>query len=833
MTPSRLYLLFLLFFALAARASSGESWKTNVSDPVDRLRLILSINRSHSKIAEMNFDYPINTFAAFDPVPQLLQQLGVNAQTTNIESSPVHSLQISSLENIEYDKKKLGELREVIANAIKEFETFPLTKFETDMEAIRAIAREHVDPRVRLPELVGRYFVALPFLYSDQLEPLDDQTRARLRAELNFSDAAFFENKYIDLYKQHQLPIIQKKAENDRNAGWINGVISNHEKQFLNRQLRSAVQPIVKQGESLQTRVISIQKVPPLVSILRGPEGEDCSSLSAPYYGLIKGVDVFWIRKGNRPDGTIEGYMVVAQTRHGDKTIPSIITINGPRLSLLDVRGLAGTVATVYNAEYVATPDFSNPTSRNLVNSELIQKGLSYENAQGAEVKMPFGWDVIESYQDRHRLYTYPNYYQASTTSRVKIMKSSELTRGTSKSKVTQAVNLYSEIQDLSKTSQFERAKLAADSLQRLKDPENEAKILSALDVTPLQLKQARFVIDKNQEAVTAGQFEILAKGIGMRLSDLLLFDPLKSLNSLQQIYQQRPKLAELNEWASLFDKANKNIMKVIVESLEELAKEQSPKKWTAISGMFTQLLIAKASTPDIFQKNLNEDFDKILKASEQISDKYVEFVLKKSMTVLENSPKDTIDYLGIFKQLERRSTGMDEAVVDWFMRRSTTKRPIYLREYMTYFDKPLSRMIAKGGEKSKELAAFQKEKRYMYLNGNDTGLDNIIAASILVESDSPKRELKNLEKMMLKGYKTREHAGHTLYTVFNHLYRDISSLDVSPKVAQALLDDYPQRQELDRVSMDKETMKKLKQLSRVIPKPKTISCKSFYRSKR
>jgi len=207
--------------------------------------------------------------------------------------------------------------------------------------------------------------------------------------------------------------------------------VAELKKELDSRGLRDELQPIDLQSTTyaagiyvvntkkneVSERIISIEKIPPLVAVGRGnflslkASPSDFSLSTAGLYSMIRGVEVFAIRNTNYFQEDPIGYILSVEVTHEDGLpLPYILTVNirqtgnsDPKLQTAETEAAIGLYLAVRNS----ANENSLPSHRLAfmkweeygrlgMLSESIKQAMTLPNGIETNVKLPLGWLAVD-----------------------------------------------------------------------------------------------------------------------------------------------------------------------------------------------------------------------------------------------------------------------------------------------------------------------------------------------------------------------------------------------------------------------------------------------------
>ena len=215
-------------------------------------------------------------------------------------------------------------------------------------------------------------------------------------------------NEYIvDTLPHHTIPDIRKhiSAQHLESFDRIVSELDETHLQPLNEYFQ--LQPSNSESDSTEVN-LHIEEVPPIIALLRGVYGGDCSMESVLHYVLLPNTKTFFIHREARAAPI--GYILLVEAEVNGNTQPIFITANGNAATSAEFRSAALAINQAYgntNTAYVTKSSLVTNTENAKVGFWSKQIG-SRIDSRLIDTPPP-GWDYIDEYSTN--LYARSRYY--------------------------------------------------------------------------------------------------------------------------------------------------------------------------------------------------------------------------------------------------------------------------------------------------------------------------------------------------------------------------------------------------------------------------------------
>lgn len=533
----------------SAACAKTLSWLAKADTIGDRIKLLVSLLDRHPNIITSNLQWKRSLLEAYAHVPELRQKLGKDAASFETTAPTIrHARYVASGEakvNEEAIKKFLeGRILDLQGSSLVD-----RGDLATQIRHLKQNSKRSTDgafDKKVFTKKVKKLLQLVPLLFDSNGKALFNHfevEREQIAARVRNLTAAELENVYGDLLKEHLSKLIEEIAE-EKGLGQVQIIFENMRNQFLEREVRAALTPISSTGGVAEERTLSLESLPAWASIVRGCFGGDCSILSVPYYSLVKGTKVYFIRKGNDLSERPSGYAVSVPVVVDGKTVPYILTINGVTLTKVDVEMTVRMIADEYQSEDVVLPDFkAHPY---LVNSDASRQGMAQEKRKAVSVKFPAGWATVDAYMKDHQVSGYTNYYLGSSVERAYLSRLPE-----KESRYLEAPTAeqgeappYQPVEDLLQIPLMQRAVLGAQALNDGQKTVKMVDVVSVLNLKEAQIQAARPLLElSSQRPLSLKEYRLAQEELGLTLQNLLELESSARAATLKSLYREEPRL--------------------------------------------------------------------------------------------------------------------------------------------------------------------------------------------------------------------------------------------------------------------------------------------------
>ncbi|MDB5037559.1 MAG: hypothetical protein JWQ35_1087 [Bacteriovoracaceae bacterium] len=593
-------------------AAIKKVWQAKAETTEDRLKLLVSLLDRHPNIVTANLTFKRSLLETYAHLPVLLKHLG--SEAASFETAPAT---IRRLRYVASGEAKANEqaIRNFLEARVADLESLDLQDGGDLVIQIRRFKENSKKPDGAFDEKafskkVRKLLQVLPLLFNSDGKALFNvwAKGANVISATRNLTAGDLESRYGDLMKEHLSEVIGEISK-EKGFGQVKVLFENVRGLLVEKELKIALTPVTQDGKAVEERSLSLETLPAWVGLVRGCYGGDCSILSVPYYPLVKGTKVHFIRKG--PDSTQpSGYAVSAPVTVNGKTLPYILTINGVTLTEADIQMSVRAIAEDYGAHEVIFPDFK--AHPNMVNSDAARKGMSSEKAKRVTVRFSAGWKLMDSAMKELQVAPYTNYYHGPDIESANLARLSAADPRILESRIEQAPAVsYHEVEDLLTIPLIQRAILGVQALSS--DDEMAVKmkdVLKILNLLEKQVEAARPLTELTaQRVLTAKEYRLAEEELGFGLQNILELESEARSATLRSLYREEPKLfseqkvrshpkavnALVEAYGSSFPEEIRNILKA-----KDLSDGQTLKLLEALKPALTEGDLSKAQA---FQK--------------------------------------------------------------------------------------------------------------------------------------------------------------------------------------------------------------------------------------
>jgi hypothetical protein len=504
----------LFCISLLPIPTQAAGWQADLGTLSGKLTLLQALPARHPGVIIGGLQSRTNPIQLLDGAAEYMAHLGDDAASMEIGAGVRWAGASSSYTNFRYDEAAVERLRELIRADLKAFGQQPLAgDFSA---ALRTLSASRFKRFLRLA----------PLFYGDDRGLISD------RQDIGAITAAELDSLYRDRYPGHLRETVVAFLK-ERGDAELQRLFNSHESQFIQRDVQSTLTMRATVPNQGKIHKASIEEVPPLIALFRSPFGGDCSMATVPYYPLIRGVKVYWIRKNDVFSTQPDGYALVVPVIYEGRTLPYVVTINGPRLGTANVRIALDLIAKDWNVRDIIVTDVErNPL---VMNTEAVKKGFAFEGSESVEVALPPAWDRVTQMLNARGA---GSYYDGQK------LKSARLVHldAASLAQYRGAVQSYPQISDLGTMALLDRALLAALSslghregtFNQETHDRNVRDILQALQVSVRQHEVAGNIVKaSDNRPLDLNHFQEAKAELGFTERDLTSLDVLTRAHTL------------------------------------------------------------------------------------------------------------------------------------------------------------------------------------------------------------------------------------------------------------------------------------------------------------
>lgn len=528
----------------APQSPAPARWTPSLDTLRGRIELLMSVLERHPGFVTANLSFRRNVLETFSHIPAVVKALGTDANSLEIVPPQILSARYYS-SAIQYDEQKLRAFR---------------TSREGDLESLSRVLGQDLAQTLRVlkgdKRGIKALFRILPFVFDSQGKPqhaglAEGARQALIREHLQNSTPSDWENGYFDFLKEHIDGLIESIAQ-EKGMGEVRQFYQNFKSQFIEKEVRAVIRPQGMSQDEQSLRTLSIESLPASVAVARGCYGGDCSILSVPFYPLLKGVTVHFVRKSKdlraKPDGYMVSVKVETRIEGSTKTIPYVLTVNGATLTQADVQVAVSLLLKSdagYQTRTIAFPDWSkNP---NLVNWDQSRKAMTLPRGRRAQVKLPDGWNKIVEYHNLNNRTNYTNYYGSDSIATPVVGEFLPIVQIVGDIENTRLLQPgYMRPKRIEEIPTLERAIVAAQALQDAKDSgqSSQRQLLQVLQVDQGQVQAVQPLINLSpSQGLTLAEFRNLESTFGFGLRNVLALEVKTRAKALSQLYEESPEL--------------------------------------------------------------------------------------------------------------------------------------------------------------------------------------------------------------------------------------------------------------------------------------------------
>ena len=276
---------------------ASHSWTPELQTLKGRVDLLVSILGRHPQFVTSNLSFRRNVLDTLAHIPRIAEILGERMVDLTIRPPQVLSARFSRTAVV-YDEAALSRFRQSRVQDLSQLELLPGGDLEAQLV--------HYKQNKKNLKIIFRL---LPFLFDSGGRirfaeggnwEWNEATRRSVQETIKQSGAAEWENGYFDTLREHIDPLLEAVFA-QKGMGGVKQHYQSVRNQFIERDVRQAIRLQSQQQSQgaapFELRTLSIEEIPGSVAVARGCYGGDCSILSVPFYALLKGVHVYFIRK--------------------------------------------------------------------------------------------------------------------------------------------------------------------------------------------------------------------------------------------------------------------------------------------------------------------------------------------------------------------------------------------------------------------------------------------------------------------------------------------------------------------------------------------------------
>ena len=530
----------------------SSSWMPKLENIKGQVELLMSIVERHPNFVNANLNFNRNVVETFSHIPIVLNRLNSSAVSLEVVAPQILAAQFYS-QKMTYDQVAINSFRNLRLHDLQSLSLLSSGDLKQQLRYLKG-------NKANLKSL----FRVLPFLFDSSGKPRftsGDQAALNAISEtIKASGPRSWENFYFDFLTGHIDKIIEETSR-EKGMGEIYQLYQSFKNQFVQKDVKQVINPVLEnQDGPIALRTISIESLPAEVAVARGCFGGDCSILSVPFYPLLKGVKVHFIRKSKDlktpPDGYVLSVAVQIETHSGLKKIPYILTVNGVTLSKTDVQVVAELVRNsdpeFANSKLMAFPDFTK--NSHLVNWHEEKQALTHQSAKKMKVQLPDGWNILDDYHKDSNQTNYKHFYRAEAIDEAWVgafdppvqFKANGDNNGQKVENKIEIIYLehpgYLKPRNIESVSKLERAIVANQALQ---DSNNDrGSFLNILKIKDAEVKAAAPLMRVSKElGLSLKEYRELEKYFGFGLQNILAFEAETRTKVLISLYNESPEI--------------------------------------------------------------------------------------------------------------------------------------------------------------------------------------------------------------------------------------------------------------------------------------------------
>ncbi len=578
-----------------------KAWTAKVDTTEEQLSFILSLLNEHPDQVTANLQYRRSLLELYSHVPGLKKVLGEDFAGLQIHGPRITSLRYlksadSKIYNVgaiqAFKQARVEDLRAILLHGEPGSFLGALKQLKA-----QAVNGQGLHDAKGFQAQVDRLLKVAPYLFDGdgkaKFKNLSNDL-PQIEGAILASTPEKLENFYGDFFGDHLDSLVNAAVEAKEGGrsvglGEVPRQLGRIRKQMIEKDFQAAMRKIPRPpgdpGPAPTVQALSIETLPALVGMVTGCYGDDCSIQNGPFWSLLKRVKKHYIRLGDNPNSRPDGYALSFLAEESGRSVPYVISIQGPTLEKSDVEMVRRLVAHDYGVQEVAVADLKKHS--NLYNTPAAKEGLMEGAKEKARFTLPQGWKALDQYMADHQPDAH-NYVKAEYLENgylVRLQHDERILAGEDGKQAIVVTTLdharYQPVTNLKSTPALERAILGAQSIEGDKDGEMLIKVQASLGLSADQIEAAKPVIElTDTRGLTVAEYTKLKDvGLGFSLTDLLKYDLHTRAHSLRtllsdsnglQIFQEfrhnsDPRFREALEVA--FTKHMPGLAKAIVDS--------------------------------------------------------------------------------------------------------------------------------------------------------------------------------------------------------------------------------------------------------------------------
>ncbi len=355
---------------------------------------------------------------------------------------------------------------------------------------------------------------------------------------------------YTDHFNVHLQPLIHR-CKTISGMGEIEKISNNTQNQFIPKTVIPATRLHSVSRKNLKSRFLRLEDVPPIYTPLRGAVAKDCSMVTVPFYGLLKSTRLFWVFNDVETEQSPIGYVFLIEIRVKGKTVPYIVTINGPMVSTTQCHAIFKLIANLYETETAFVANWKS--TQYLVNYAPIRESLSLSKTSKIDIDLPSGWMLMND--ERSSM----NCYSDSAVSSGVAINIDDIPGKLVSFTVSDSKREYPPLSHYKNLPIIARTILVyffkdADICSQVDDEPGDylslEKIQQKLSVSDDQLNNIQLFFNLyRHHQFSVDSFLTLNRSLNYSLSDLNTLDPVIRASILSPLYREHSELFPEQDW--------------------------------------------------------------------------------------------------------------------------------------------------------------------------------------------------------------------------------------------------------------------------------------------
>lgn len=357
-------------------------WNADISGPVGQAEAALAL---YERAGGMQARYPRPFQTLLEHAASYDQKYRLSTQQTSMAFERWEFEYLPSATTLSFNERKAAQMKEKLKHIVNE-------AILVDQQIVTQPTLEgFINDFPEYQYLFERFFFLWPFTKVEDGYRVFQ--RKRLLEAIDRSTAGDLERLYVGYWRNDLLPKMKSLVKGHPVESWVAGVKKNFYDAWVAPVF--TLNPTKLQKPTVQK--MTLELTPPIIALARNLWGEDRSAWSTMLYSLAENAKVYSVylsEKKNVPDG----YVFVAESKVGNRTLPYVLTINGNgRISYDTSRVILEALTRVLGTPDFLVPDFSNDIPH-LMNSDSVARAMTFNNSELVQVMPDESWIRISQF---------------------------------------------------------------------------------------------------------------------------------------------------------------------------------------------------------------------------------------------------------------------------------------------------------------------------------------------------------------------------------------------------------------------------------------------------